>query len=625
MLESNYFLKFEHRVPPPPLEYSPWREALWQFLATISLVVGGWYIWWRWTSSLNLDAMWFAVPLAVAETCAYLGMILFVFNLWKDEPVHIKEPPALLRDVAPDHPEGDRCIIVDVMFTTYNEEPDLVRLGLRDAKHMRYPHDIDIRIHVLDDGRRPEMRAVSEEEGVGYITRETNEGFKAGNLRNAMEQTQGDLLVICDADTRLFPTFLEHTMGYFRDPKMAWVQTPQWFYDLPEGERIPVLLARYIGSLGLKLGRVIETIAGPVTYGDDPFVNDPKMFYDIIQRRRNWANASFCCGAGSIHRREAVMEAALRSFGRKVEERIWTVEEVVTVSSKESELAPELMHAIKTEAAADEIVTPYRFHVSEDIYTSIVLHSDKERGWKSKMHPIVESKMLSPQDLLTWTVQRFKYAGGSLDILINDNPIFRKGLTLPQRMMYGTTFYSYLSPLWNVIFLLAPVIYLFSGVSPVSAYSEEFFLHLVPFLISLELAIMAGTWGISGYASKASYLSFFPLGLKAILTIARGEKISFKVTPKARQSGNFLTLVRPQIAVVLLTFLGSLWGLGALWFADTSHSASGVLTNILWGLNNCIAMAGIIGAAMWTPPEDQSQAGEENAINIAVNKEAQSS
>jgi cellulose synthase (UDP-forming) len=222
---DDYFLKFEDRVPPAPLPYSALRESLWQFLATIALVIGAWYIWWRWTASLNPDAMWFSLALVLAESFAFFGMILFVFNLWKDEPVKLLDPPALLSDVVPDHPEGNRKIAIDVMFATYNEDPELVRLGIQDAKQMTYPHPIDIRIHILDDGRRADMRAVTEQEGVNYITRTTNEGFKAGNLRNAMELTDGDFLVICDADTRPFPTLLEHTLGYFRDPKMAWVQT----------------------------------------------------------------------------------------------------------------------------------------------------------------------------------------------------------------------------------------------------------------------------------------------------------------------------------------------------------------------------------------------------------------
>jgi len=110
-----------------------------------------------------------------------------------------------------------------------------------------------------------------------------------------------------------------------------------------------------------------------------------------------------------------------------------------------------------------------------------------------------------------------------------------------------------------------------------------------------------GTWGIAGYAAKSSYLSFFPLGLKALWAVAKGEKISFKVTPKTRQSGNFLELVRPQIAIVVLTLLGAIWGLGALIWGGTSHSAGGVVANVLWGINNCLAMAGMIGAALWQP------------------------
>lgn len=604
---DDYFRAFEHRRPPAPLPYSATREAIWQFLATVALVVGGWYIGWRWLHSLNPDAMWFAIPLVVAESAAYIGLILFVYNLWKDQPLEVPQAPALIEEVVPDTPEAGRPIAVDILFATYNEEPELVRLGIRDSRKLDYPHPIDIRIHVLDDGKRPAMRAVAEEEGVGYITRDSNEGFKAGNLRNAMERTSGDFIVICDADTRPFPTLLARTLGYFRDPKMAWVQTPQWFYDLPEGETLTRRLRRRAGMVGGGLGWVVEHLVGEIRFGADPFVNDPQMFYDVIQRRRNRANASFCCGAGSIHRREAVMEAALRAFGDSVERRVLAAEEEITLESRERRVDPALMDAIRSEAVATEVLTPYRFHVSEDIYTSIVLHSDRERGWKSWQHPYVESKMLSPQDLLTWSIQRFKYAGGSLDIMVNDNAMFRPGLTLPQRLMYGTTFYSYLGPIWNVIFLFAPVIYLFSGIAPVSAYSNDFFVHVVPFLVTLELAMMVGTWGISGYASKASYLSFFPLGLRAIWTVLSGKKISFPVTPKDRQSGNFLKLVRPQLGVLILTAAGIAWGVGALLLGNTPHTLTGVVTNALWGLNNCAAMAGIVRAALWQPPQTQQE------------------
>jgi len=603
---SFYFSRFEHRAPPQPLAYSATAEAAWQFLATVTLVLGGWYLWWRWTASLNFDALWFALPVAVAETGAYVGLVLWVINLWRVADTPMAPAPATYAEcLAQAAPADERPLAIDVMFATYNEDPELVRLGLRDAKAMQYPHAADIRIHVLDDGRRPAMQAVASEEGVNYISRPTNEGFKAGNLRHALERTGGDFIVICDADTRPFPSLLERTMGYFRDPKVAWVQTPQWFYDLPEGRLLDAALGRRLGLVGTVLGRVLQSVVGPVRVGDDPFVNDPKMFYDVILRRRNWANAVFCCGAGSIHRREAVIEAALRAFGEQVERKTIAAASEVTIATRERDVADNVVEAIRDQVLGTELLTPYKFHVSEDIYTSIVLHSDRERGWKSVLHPMVESKMLSPQDLVTWTVQRFKYAGGSLDILFHDNPLLRRGLTLPQRLMYGATFWSYLGGLWNAVFVLAPVVYLFTAIAPVSAYSDAFFLRILPFLVCLELATLAGTWGIPGYKSKAAYLAFFPINLRALWTVIRGRKISFPVTPKDRQAGRHLRLAWPQMGVIALTILGIAFGASMYLTGAYGFTLSGLLTNIFWGINNILSMWIMVQAALWQPDEGE--------------------
>ncbi len=35
-----YYSAFEDRRPPEPLPYNPLREALWQFLAVVTLVIG---------------------------------------------------------------------------------------------------------------------------------------------------------------------------------------------------------------------------------------------------------------------------------------------------------------------------------------------------------------------------------------------------------------------------------------------------------------------------------------------------------------------------------------------------------------------------------------------------------
>ncbi|SCY88829.1 glycosyltransferase [Paracoccus tibetensis] len=609
-----YFQRFEHRSPRPPIPHSPWRERLYQFLATIALVLGAWYLHWRWTASLNYEALWFAVPMVLAETLAFIGLILFTANIWKTRDTPISPPPASIRECVEEGDAPDRPVAVDIFFTTYDEEIDLVRLGIRDALALRYPHAIDLRIHILDDGRRPEMAAMASAEGVGYITRSTNLGFKAGNLRNALEATSGDFVVICDADTRPLPTLLERTLGYFRDPDVAWVQTPQWFYDLPEGTPLPEALRRWLGGVGALLGRGIERIAGPIHVGNDPFVNDPELFYQIIQRRRNWANASFCCGAGSIHRREAVMQAALTAYAETIERQARHDERQIRKLTREGALEESTRAQLRGQAALETEFTPYKFHVSEDIYTSIVLHSDPNRTWKSVFHPWIETKMLSPRDLLSWTIQRYKYAGGTLDILKNDNPLFRRGLSFWQRVMYGATFWSYLAGLWNLVFLAAPIIYLFSGIAPVSAYSVDFYKHILPFLVANEIAMMVGTWGIAGYKAKLWYLSFFPLNLRAIWAVVRGEQIKFKVTPKARQSGSFHRLVLPQIGIVILTLAAFGFAMTAFLLGSETYTAGGLIANGFWAANNIIAMSGIILAAFWQPDdEDITERTEEAA------------
>ncbi|WP_051242215.1 glycosyltransferase [Azohydromonas australica] len=601
--ERFYFEAFEDRRPPPPLPYSPLIESLWQFFVVLALAFGARYIWWRWSGSLNPDALWLALPLVLAETLAYVGLILFAINLWSTRDPALQPPPQGINDCLAEPLDEDRPVAVDVFIATYNEDEELVRLSILDAKALRRPNGVNLCIHVLDDGRRALMRQVAEEEGVNYITRSNNAGFKAGNLRNAMEQTSGDFIVICDADTRLFPTYLEHTLGYFRDPHMAWVQTPQWFYDIPQGRPLPDWLARYMGTPGRWIGRAVERVVGEVPIGRDPFANDPKMFYDVILRRRNPANAAFCCGAASIHRREAVMQAALRAYGTAVEQQVGKLSKDI----RDAGIKRDFEDAVRGQLAIETEFTPYKFHVSEDIYTSIVLHNDPDQRWKSVLHPQVESKMLSPQDLLAWATQRFKYAGGTLDIALRDNPLFKGRMSLRQRLMYLSTFWSYFGGLWNLVFLLAPIVTLFTGISPLRAYSMEFYLHFLPFVILNEVAFMFGTWGVAAWEGKASYLSFFSINLRALWTVLKGEKIKFPVTPKNRQEGNFLHMVWPQIAIVALTVLGLAVAALRVFAFGADEELPVLIVISVWSLYNIAAMLPMIRAALWKPEDEPTQ------------------
>lgn len=609
-LKPFYFADFESRQPDPPLPVSRRIEFLWQVSAMMAIGLGFWYLSWRWLSSLNTDLLAYSVLVASAETCAFVGMILYFHNLWQVDDPEQKPAPGVRSDVVPDYPDQNELLSVDVFIPTFDEDPELVRYSVRDACAIRYPHPIELHIHVLDDGGRLPMKRMADQEGVNYISRDNNIGYKAGNLRHAMERTSGDFIVILDADTRPFPTLLESTLGYFRDPKVAWVQTPQWFYDIPAGMTLDTVLARRFGSLGARAGRIVQRIVGPIEIGADPFVNDPKLFYDVIQRRRNANGASFCCGAGSVHRRDAVMQAALKSYSDQVcsavDEFSGWMEAGEPKSSLDRLLTRELSH--KTE------LTPYRFHVSEDIFTSIVLHCDEQAGWTSVLHPGVETKMLSPQDLKSWAIQRFKYAGGSLDIMTRENPLFRRGMPTRTKLYYAMTFWSYLSPLWIVVFIAAPLLALLFGISPVSSYSSSFFAHLLPFLLIHELAAILGTWGVDNRKGRMLNLAFFSINLRALYTVLRGRTIKFSVTPKARIDGEFLDLVVSQVLVVLITLFAVSYALSRAYLDPGSTDLGLLFVNVFWGLCNAYAMTVLIAAARWKPepaaPEPPTQAAK---------------
>lgn len=53
------------------------HTLLMRYMILINLIIGAWYLYWRWTESLNLQALWFAIPLVCAETYMFLGGILF--------------------------------------------------------------------------------------------------------------------------------------------------------------------------------------------------------------------------------------------------------------------------------------------------------------------------------------------------------------------------------------------------------------------------------------------------------------------------------------------------------------------------------------------------------------------
>ncbi|MGN5476509.1 glycosyltransferase family 2 protein [Cupriavidus basilensis] len=232
------------------------------WLVAIYVACGLAYMVWR-IGAINHAAPWLSIPLYAAEIYGYVSGLLFVMMTYR---LSLREP------VPPQ--EG---LKVDVFVPTYNESVDLLRRTLLAAKWMDYPHET----WLLDDGRRESMRQLAAELGCRYLSRQDNLHAKAGNLNNALRITDGDFIAIFDADHAPRKDFLLKTLGFFSDEKVAFVQTPQDFFN--------------IDSFGHRLGK-------------KRVWDEQALFFKVIQRGKDVLNAAFFCGSCAVVRRAALDE-----------------------------------------------------------------------------------------------------------------------------------------------------------------------------------------------------------------------------------------------------------------------------------------------------------------------------
>jgi len=230
----------------------------------VAAVVGVDYVAWRFAVTLNPDALWLSVPVWLAELYGLLSSILFFFIVWG--PIRRREPPM-----------PSPGLQVDIFVPTYNEPLWIVRRTLLGARAVCYPHTT----YLLDDGNRPEMAALAQQLGCQYLARGHNTDAKAGNLNFALTHSRGDLIAIFDADHIPMPEFLDRTLGYFADPRVAFVQTPQEFYNIDSYQHRADLEHRRLW-------------------------HEQALFYRVIQPGKDRWNAAFFGGSCAVVRRTAL-------------------------------------------------------------------------------------------------------------------------------------------------------------------------------------------------------------------------------------------------------------------------------------------------------------------------------
>jgi len=240
------------------------NPPLLRIVSLLSVIYLLYYLWWRVTATLNPGASFFSWMLVLAEA---FGVASFMLFSW------------MTADALPtrEHRHPRPGLTVDIFIPTLNESLDILETTMIGCARITYPH----RTYVLDDGRRDSVRQLAARLGCQYLTRSSSDHAKAGNINHALAQTRGEFIVILDADMVPQPDFLDRTLGYFEDPKLAVIQMPQEFFNWDS----------------------IQHDRKAVHW------HEQSLFFRVIQPGKNHSNSAFWCGSPSVMRRTALEEA----------------------------------------------------------------------------------------------------------------------------------------------------------------------------------------------------------------------------------------------------------------------------------------------------------------------------
>ncbi|MGE5527413.1 MAG: glycosyltransferase [Methanosarcina sp.] len=235
------------------------QPTLLRVLALLALIWGLGYLTWRigWSSE-GANPVAFAM-LLVTEVYGLYALAILAWFSWSRPPA--QRPPAT---------PGRK---VDVYVCTYDEPVEVVMATLAGCRALTYPHTT----YLLDDGRRPEMAELAEVAGARYLTRPDNSHAKAGNLNAALPRTEGDLVLVLDADHVPMPDALDAMVGYFDDERMAIVQTPHDFFNHDSVQHYVV-------------GR-----------------HEQSLFYRVVCPGKDRHGAAYWCGSAALLNRQALL------------------------------------------------------------------------------------------------------------------------------------------------------------------------------------------------------------------------------------------------------------------------------------------------------------------------------
>jgi cellulose synthase (UDP-forming) len=229
--------------------------------------------------------------------------------------------------------------------------------------------------------------------------------------------------------------------------------------------------------------------------------------------------------------------------------------------------------------------------ITEDIHTSMNLHA---KGYRSCYLNRVLSAGLMPETFEGYLKQRKRWAMGCIQVLLRDNPLTKRGLTLAQRLDYfGSIFYFFFG-LPRLICLVAPLSSLLFHTPPIHADILPLGVHFFSFYIASALVMRPVSRGSrnpfwSDIYEIAMCFALTAVALKAL--VAPRKERAFEVTPKGQRirknTSTELRFAWPHLLTFGLLVVGLVLGIQNL-----RHGTGdpGLPVSLFWGSVNLLLL-----------------------------------
>jgi cellulose synthase (UDP-forming) len=280
--------------------------------------------------------------------------------------------------------------------------------------------------------------------------------------------------------------------------------------------------------------------------------NEGKLFYGLIQDGNDLWNATFFCGSCAVLRRIPLQEIG---------------------------------------GIAVETVT-------EDAHTALKLH---RRGYTTAYLRHVLAGGLATESLSGHIGQRIRWARGMAQIFRLDNPLKGTGLSLLQRLCYSNAMLHFFSGLPRLVFLTAPLAYLYFQFHIIDASATAIGLYAIPHMIQSSLANsqMQGRFRHSFWNEAYEAVLSWYIALPTTLALVAPRVGKFNVTAKGglvKEEFFDWRISAPYLVLVVLNLIGAAIALPRLLYWN-SYEADTVLLNLLWTLFNLILLGAVLGVA----------------------------